>query len=108
MGHGLWVHCDNRECLHRARTDLEATFAITAASSFVGRSECGLIAEGYGPRDESALWAAGFGKLETGTGGGVYEIYTRRRNDGGEPFQRRGDGFGAFISSYCAAIDVIR
>jgi hypothetical protein len=24
MGHGLWVHCNNRECLHRARVDLEA------------------------------------------------------------------------------------
>ena len=24
MGHGLWVHCENRECLHRARIDLEA------------------------------------------------------------------------------------
>jgi hypothetical protein len=24
MGHGLWVHCENRECLHRAHIDLEA------------------------------------------------------------------------------------
>ena len=24
MGHGLWVHCDNRECLHRARIELDA------------------------------------------------------------------------------------
>jgi len=24
MGHALWVHCENRDCLHRARIDPEA------------------------------------------------------------------------------------
>jgi hypothetical protein len=23
MGYGLWVHCDNRECHHRVKLDLE-------------------------------------------------------------------------------------
>jgi hypothetical protein len=48
MGHGIWVHCNNRECYHRARIDLEAIAhrygpEVTVAE-FVNRcvcSECG-------------------------------------------------------------------
>src|SRR6516165_8295721 len=44
MGHGLWVHCDNRECLHRARIDLEAIAerygAELSVAEFVNRSVC--------------------------------------------------------------------
>jgi hypothetical protein len=44
MGHGLWVHCENRECLHRARINLEAIaehygVELTVAE-FVNRSVC--------------------------------------------------------------------
>jgi hypothetical protein len=48
MGHGLWLHCDNRECLHRARIDLEAIakrYGVElSVAEFVNlsvRSECG-------------------------------------------------------------------
>ena len=44
MGHGLWVHCDNPECLHRARVDLEAIAerygAEVPVAEFVNRSVC--------------------------------------------------------------------
>ena len=44
MGHGLWVHCDNRECLHRARVDLEAIaerYGVgLSVAEFVNRSVC--------------------------------------------------------------------
>jgi len=44
MGHGLWVHCENRECLHRARIDLEAIAAHYGAelsvAEFINRSVC--------------------------------------------------------------------
>ena len=44
MGHGLWVHCNNRECLHRARIDLEAIAerfgAELSLAEFVNRSVC--------------------------------------------------------------------
>ena len=44
MGHGLWVHCDNRECLHRARIDLEAIAerygAELSVAEFVNKSVC--------------------------------------------------------------------
>ena len=44
MGHGLWVHCDNPECLHRAHIDLEAIAerygAELSVSEFVNRSVC--------------------------------------------------------------------
>jgi len=44
MGHGLWVHCDNRECLHRARVDLEAIGERygeeLSVAEFVNRSVC--------------------------------------------------------------------
>src|SRR5215469_290965 len=44
MGHGLWVHCDNRECLHRARVDLEAIaerYGVElSVAEFVNRSVC--------------------------------------------------------------------
>jgi hypothetical protein len=44
MGHGLWVHCNNRECLHRARIDLEAIAerygAELSVAEFVNKSVC--------------------------------------------------------------------
>ena len=44
MGHGLWVHCENRECLHRAHIDLEAIAerygAELSVAEFVNRSVC--------------------------------------------------------------------
>ena len=44
MGHGLWVHCDNRECLHRAHIDLEAIAEHygeeLSVAEFVNRSVC--------------------------------------------------------------------
>ena len=44
MGHGLWIHCDNRECLHRARIDLEAIAERyseeLSVAEFVNRSVC--------------------------------------------------------------------
>jgi hypothetical protein len=44
VGHGLWVHCDNRDCLHRARIDLEAIAerygAELSVAEFVNRSVC--------------------------------------------------------------------
>jgi hypothetical protein len=44
MGHGLWVHCENREFLHRARVDLEAIAerfgAKLSVAEFVNRSVC--------------------------------------------------------------------
>ena len=44
MGHGLWMHCDNRECLHRARVDLEVIAerygADLSVAEFVNRSVC--------------------------------------------------------------------
>jgi hypothetical protein len=43
-GHGLWMHCDNPECLHRARIDLEAIAerygAELSVAEFVNRSVC--------------------------------------------------------------------
>jgi hypothetical protein len=47
VGHGLWLHCENWECLHRARIDLEAIAercgAELSVAEFVNRScsECG-------------------------------------------------------------------
>ena len=44
MGHGLWVHCDNRECLHRARIELDAIaerYGVKlSVAEFVNRSVC--------------------------------------------------------------------
>jgi hypothetical protein len=44
MGHGLWVHCENRECLHRVRVDLEAIAERYGAefpvAEFVNTSVC--------------------------------------------------------------------
>jgi hypothetical protein len=44
MGHGLWVHCENRECLHRAHIDFEAIAerygAELSVAEFVNRSVC--------------------------------------------------------------------
>ena len=44
MGHGLWVHCENRECLHRAHIDFEALAerygAELSVAEFVNRSVC--------------------------------------------------------------------
>jgi hypothetical protein len=44
MGHGLWVHCDNRDCLHRTRIDLEAIAERYGqelpVAEFVNRSVC--------------------------------------------------------------------
>jgi hypothetical protein len=44
MNHGLWMHCDNRECLHRANLDLESIAARygeeMAVAELVARSVC--------------------------------------------------------------------
>jgi hypothetical protein len=44
MGHGPWMHCDNRESLHRARIDLEAIagrYCVElSVAEFVNRSVC--------------------------------------------------------------------
>jgi hypothetical protein len=44
LGHGLWVRCENRECLHRARIDLEAIAGRygeeLSVAEFVNRSVC--------------------------------------------------------------------
>ena len=44
MGHGLSVHCDNRECLHLARIELDAIaerYGVKlSVAEFVNRSVC--------------------------------------------------------------------
>jgi hypothetical protein len=43
-GHGQWMRCNNRECLHRAHIDLEAIAgrygAEVSVAEFVNRSVC--------------------------------------------------------------------
>jgi hypothetical protein len=72
MGHGLWVHCENRECLHRARVDLEAIAEHygeeLSVAEFVNRSvclECGarwpdisISSEPVGPRGAKMGYSA--------------------------------------------------
>jgi hypothetical protein len=43
-GHGMWIHCNNQNCLHRTRVDLEAIAERygegLAVAEFVARSVC--------------------------------------------------------------------
>jgi hypothetical protein len=69
MGHGLWVHCENRECLHRARIDLEEIAerygAEPSVAEFVNRSVCSECNRGApcGQRPSRLLKLSGRGRI---------------------------------------------